>query len=75
MWASIHMDTYLRLTSNPQACGKLPGYMYLALGDPLQKRNFYRAGWLRFTDDADMAHIMAELSEKKVIRILFVGSR
>jgi len=50
-----------------QACGKLPGYMYLALGDPLQKRNFYRAGWLRFTDDADMTHIMAELSEKKVI--------
>jgi hypothetical protein len=46
--------------------------MYLALGDPLQKRNFYRAGWLRFTDDADMTHIMAELSEKKVIRIPFV---
>jgi len=54
------------------ACGKLPGYMYLALGDPLQKRNFYRAGWLRFTDDADMTHIMAELSEKKVIPIPFV---
>lgn len=40
--------------------------MYLALGDPLQKRNFYRAGWLRFKDDADMAQIMVELSEKKV---------
>lgn len=40
--------------------------MYLALGDPLQKRNFYRAGWLRFTDDADMPMIMTELSEKKV---------
>jgi|ERR1700733_12000415 len=59
-----------------QACGKLPGYMYLALGDPLQKRNFYRAGWLRFTDDADMALIMAELSEKKVIHIFYVvGNR
>jgi hypothetical protein len=50
--------------------------MYLALGDPLQKRNFYRAGWLRFTDDADMALIMAELSEKKVIHIFYVvGNR
>jgi len=48
--------------------------MYLALGDPLQKRNFYRAGWLRFTDDVDMALIMAELSEKKVIHILYVVS-
>lgn len=45
--------------------------MYLALGDPLQKRNFYRAGWLRFKDDADMASIMAELSEKKVIGIFW----
>jgi hypothetical protein len=40
--------------------------MYLALGDPLQKRNYYRAGWLRFKDDADMSVVMAELSEKKV---------
>lgn len=44
----------------------MPGFMYLALGDPLQKRNFYRAGWLRFTDDADMPQIMADLAEKKV---------
>jgi hypothetical protein len=43
--------------------------MYLALGDPLQKRNYYRAGWLRFHDDADMSAVMAELSEKKVIFI------
>ena len=44
----------------------MPGYVYLALGDPLQKRNFYRAGWLKFRDDADMALIMKELNEKKV---------
>ena len=40
--------------------------MYLALGDPLQKRNYYRAGWLRFKDDTDMSAAMVELSEKKV---------
>mgnify|MGYP001156495556 CR=1 FL=1 len=43
--------------------------MYLALGDPLQKRNFYRAGWIRFRDDADMPNVLAELSEKKVSRV------
>ncbi|EGO01534.1 hypothetical protein SERLA73DRAFT_176851 [Serpula lacrymans var. lacrymans S7.3] len=48
------------------ACGKVPGFMYLALGDPLQKRNYYRAGWLRFRDDADMAIVMSELTEKKI---------
>jgi hypothetical protein len=40
--------------------------VYLALGDPLQKRNYYRAGWLRFRDDADMTTVLIELSEKKV---------
>ncbi|OJT13375.1 Serrate RNA effector molecule -like protein [Trametes pubescens] len=45
---------------------KFPGFIYLALGDPLQKRNYYRAGWIKFGDDADMPSIMAELSEKKI---------
>ena len=40
--------------------------MYLALGDPLQKRNYYRAGWIKFKEDVDMPAIMAELAEKKV---------
>ncbi|KZT72714.1 hypothetical protein DAEQUDRAFT_722875 [Daedalea quercina L-15889] len=49
-----------------EACGKIPGFVYLALGDPLQKRNYYRAGWLKFRDDADMPTVMAELTEKKI---------
>jgi len=48
------------------ACGKIPGFVYLALGDPLQKRNYYRAGWLKFRDDSDMSTVMAELSDKKI---------
>ncbi|KAJ7666549.1 hypothetical protein B0H17DRAFT_1089648 [Mycena rosella] len=48
------------------ACSKVPGFVYIALGDPLQKRNYYRAGWLRFRDDADMGSVLAELSEKKI---------
>lgn len=50
---------------------KIPGFMFLALGDPLQKRNYYRAGWIRFQDDADMAFVLTELSEKKVDFIIF----
>ncbi|KAH9951831.1 hypothetical protein B0H21DRAFT_193892 [Amylocystis lapponica] len=48
------------------ACGKIPGFVYLALGDPLQKRNYYRAGWLKFKDEADMPAVMSELSDKKI---------
>ena len=55
-----HIDVRTKFIS------KLPGFIYLALGDPLQKRNYYRAGWIKFSDDADMPTIMAELSEKKV---------
>ncbi|KAI0269296.1 hypothetical protein BC834DRAFT_951531 [Gloeopeniophorella convolvens] len=44
----------------------IPGFVYLALGDPLQKRNFYRAGWLKFHEDADINIIMSELSERKI---------
>ena len=54
-----------------QACARIEGYEYLALGDPLQKKNYYRAGWLRFRDDADMAKVMTELTDKKV-RIIFI---
>lgn len=50
---------------------KIPGYIYLALGDPLQKRNYYRAGWIRFQDEADMASVLTDLSEKKVTLLPF----
>ncbi|KIK65755.1 hypothetical protein GYMLUDRAFT_39277 [Collybiopsis luxurians FD-317 M1] len=49
-----------------ESCKSIPGFVYLALGDPLQKRNYYRAGWLRFTDDADMALVMSELQDRKI---------
>ncbi|KAI0002946.1 hypothetical protein BJV74DRAFT_876354 [Russula compacta] len=48
------------------ALDTIPGFIYLALGDPLQKRNFYRAGWLKFHEDADINVIMSELSERKI---------
>ncbi|KAL4241397.1 ARS2 family protein [Abortiporus biennis] len=49
-----------------EACSKVPGYAYLALGEPMQRRNFYRAGWLRFNDDVDMSLVMSELTDKKI---------
>ncbi|KAG8963969.1 hypothetical protein FRC03_002400 [Tulasnella sp. 419] len=44
----------------------LPGFMYLALGDPMQKRNYYRCGWIRFADDIDVADTVAKLTDIKV---------
>lgn len=32
----------------------------------MQKRNYYRAGWLRFDDDADMIATVNKLGEEKV---------
>ena len=64
VWLSLH---YRKLDSQQlQALENIPGYVYLALGDPLQKRNYYRAGWLKFRDDADMPAAMSDLNEKKV---------
>ena len=54
------------LTKLRQALDTIPGFIYLALGDPLQKRNFYRAGWLKYHEGADINVIMSELSERKV---------
>ncbi|KAI0693827.1 hypothetical protein BC835DRAFT_1352352 [Cytidiella melzeri] len=48
------------------ACTKIPGFVYLALGDPLQKRNYYRAGWIKFKDDADMSSVMMQLTDRKI---------
>lgn len=44
----------------------IPGFVYLALGDPMQKRSYYRAGWIRFTEDADIAKVLTTLSEQKI---------
>jgi hypothetical protein len=56
-----------------KACSNVPGFVYLALGDPMQKRNYYRAGWLKFKDDADMPEVVKILSEKKVCRHSTIG--
>ena len=57
---------YPHLTCHVQICSKIPGFMYLALGDPMQKRNYYRCGWIRFADDVDITEVLAKLSEAKV---------
>lgn len=44
----------------------MPGFVHLALGDPLQKRHYYRAGWIKFTDDTDMNKAVTQVGEKKV---------
>jgi hypothetical protein len=63
------MICVLRLTcAGLQACRSVPGFIHLALGDPLQKRHYYRAGWMKFQDDADMQKAVVQVGEKKVRR-------
>lgn len=56
-----------------QICTSIPGFIHLALAEPQQRRNFYRAGWIRFQDGADMEAAVRELGEKKVRRLSCVG--
>ncbi|KDQ07761.1 hypothetical protein BOTBODRAFT_139690 [Botryobasidium botryosum FD-172 SS1] len=49
-----------------EACSTVPGFVHLALGDPMQKRNYYRAGWIKFDDDANMSEAVRLLGEKKI---------
>jgi hypothetical protein len=49
-----------------KACASMDGFIYLALGEPMQKRNYYRAGWIRYRDDTDMEKAVSELGDKKV---------
>lgn len=58
-----------------QAIKDIPGFVYLALGDPMQKRSYYRAGWIRFTEDADIAKVLTTLSEQKVCKFLLPAQR
>jgi hypothetical protein len=54
------------LSTAKQAIGGIPGFVYVALGEPMQKRQFYRAGWIKFREDTDMTAVMNELHDKKV---------
>ncbi|KAG9081208.1 hypothetical protein FRC07_014587, partial [Ceratobasidium sp. 392] len=49
-----------------QALSAIPGFVYVTFGEPTFKKNFYRAAWIRFTDDADMDQVMNTLSELKI---------
>lgn len=32
----------------------------------MQKRNYYRAGWIKFNEDVDVSKLLSTLGEKKV---------
>lgn len=40
----------------------------------MQKRSYYRAGWIKFEEDADMPTVMSSLSEKKVRTAVHLGA-
>jgi hypothetical protein len=44
----------------------LSGFKYVAIGDPVQKRQFYRCAWVAFEVEDDVRKAIAELDTKKV---------
>ncbi|KAF8338984.1 uncharacterized protein EI90DRAFT_3039954 [Cantharellus anzutake] len=49
-----------------KACRDIPGFLHLGLGDTMQKKNYYRAGWIRFMDETEMSSTVEKLSEAKI---------
>ncbi|KAH8829755.1 hypothetical protein DL96DRAFT_1590281 [Flagelloscypha sp. PMI_526] len=48
------------------ACRDVPGFVYLALGDPMQKRNYYRSGWIKFDETVELNKVVNDLTDKKI---------
>ncbi|KAG8829040.1 hypothetical protein FRC17_007179 [Serendipita sp. 399] len=42
------------------------GFKYVAMGDPVQKKQFYRPAWIAFEDNNDVSKAQTELETKKV---------
>ncbi|KAG8820997.1 hypothetical protein FRC19_008315 [Serendipita sp. 401] len=42
------------------------GFKYVAIGDPVQKRQFYRSAWIAFEDNNDVSKAQGELETKKI---------
>ncbi|EJU06075.1 hypothetical protein DACRYDRAFT_19390 [Dacryopinax primogenitus] len=49
-----------------EVCKGVDGFVYLALGDPQPKKSFYRPGWVKYTDEADMAGAVAHFSSQRI---------
>lgn len=44
----------------------LSGFKYVAIGDPVQKRQFYRSAWVAFEFEEDIKKAITELESKKI---------
>ncbi|KZO94909.1 hypothetical protein CALVIDRAFT_565311 [Calocera viscosa TUFC12733] len=49
-----------------EVCKGVDGFIYLALGDPQPKKSFYRPGWVKYNDEADMAAAVAHFSSQRI---------
>lgn len=47
----------------------LSGFKYVAIGDPVQKRQFYRSAWVAFEFEDDVKKAITELESKKVCKV------
>ncbi|KZT62144.1 hypothetical protein CALCODRAFT_490328 [Calocera cornea HHB12733] len=49
-----------------EVCKGVDGFIYLALGDPQPKKSFYRPGWVKYNDEADMSVAVTHFSSQRI---------
>jgi len=49
-----------------EVCKGVEGFIYLALGDPQPKKSFYRPGWVKYNDEADMSAAVTHFSSQRI---------
>ncbi|PVF96753.1 hypothetical protein CPB86DRAFT_736235 [Serendipita vermifera] len=50
-----------------------PGFKYVAVGDPVQKRHFYRSAWAIFDSDEAVQRASSSLTEQKIEPSLLIS--
>ncbi|OXG51481.1 arsenite-resistant protein ASR2 [Cryptococcus neoformans] len=45
---------------------KVPGFQWLAISDPSQKRSFHRVAWAQYADDTDVSKVIEQLDSTKI---------
>jgi hypothetical protein len=47
----------------------LPGFKYVAIGDPVQKRHFYRTAWAIFDSEESVQRAVSSLVDQKASKV------
>ncbi|KAI9202777.1 uncharacterized protein BJ171DRAFT_166970 [Polychytrium aggregatum] len=61
----------IKRSSLVEACSEVPGFQYIALGEPNPLRKFHRIGWVIFKDGTDIEAAFEKLSGLRIDEFTF----